>query len=125
MSLGRATSPYPFVSWFAWAPDPDRTHRVHNPFLEPYASMTKEQLREAMIDARGGAEWDFLQEFFLDKCSEAERAVDRGTFLQAQFGALGEDTLLFLSGVAGMATRLAPVPNDRDFGPRSSFLVCG
>jgi hypothetical protein len=117
LAANHVTTLAAFVSWFDWAPDPERAHRAHDPMLEPYASMTKEQLREAMLDAHGGAEWDFIQEFFLDKCSEAERAVDRLTFLQEQFGVLGDETLLFLSGVAGRATRLAPGSDDRDFCP--------
>jgi hypothetical protein len=96
------------VSWFDWAPDPSRTFHNHDPQREPFASMTKEQLLKAMLDARSGAEWDFLQEYFLDKCSQAELAVPRETFLHEQFGALEDELLWFLSGVAGCATRVGP-----------------
>ena len=97
---------YVSVSWLEWAPDPGRAFREHDSTLEPFASMTKEQLREAMMNAHSGPEWDFLQEFFLDKCSPAELAVPPSTFLQQQFGTLGFDLLCFLSGAAGVATRL-------------------
>jgi hypothetical protein len=95
------------VSWLDWAPDPGRTFRAHDPKLEPYASMTKQQILEAMLEARSGAEWDFLQEFYLDKCSKAELAVSRETFLREQFGTLEDDLFWFLFCNAGHATRLA------------------
>jgi hypothetical protein len=96
------------VSWFDWKPDPERTFREHDPKLEPYTSMTKAQLLDAMMHARSGPEWDFLQEFYLDKCTEEELSVDRITFLRQQFGSQGEDLFWFLSGVAGSATRVHP-----------------
>jgi hypothetical protein len=102
------TREFASASWFHWEPDPDRTFREHDAMLEPYASMTKEQLLERMLDARSGPEWDFLQEFYLDKCSEAELAVPRSVFLREQFGALDEDLFWFLSGVAAIATRVPP-----------------
>ena len=98
---------YAPVSWLDWEPNPERAFREHDSTLEPFASMTKEQLRDAMIEAGSGPEWDFLQEFFLDKCSLAELAVPRLTFLRQQFGTLGDEVLCFLSGAAGVATRLA------------------
>ena len=78
------------LSWFDWQPDPERAFREHDPALEPYATMSKEQLLEAMLDARGPQEWEFLQEFYLDSCAAAELAVDRTRFLREQFGALDE-----------------------------------
>jgi hypothetical protein len=96
------------VSWFDWRPDPERTYREHDPKLEPYTSMTKAQLLEAMMRARSGPEWDVLQEFYIDKCTEEELAVDRITFLRQQFGPQGEELFWFLSGVAGDATRVDP-----------------
>ena len=103
------TPEFASASWFYWEPDPDRTFREHDPTLEPYASMTKEQLLEAMLDARSGAESAFLQEFYLDRCSPAELAVPRSTFVRRQFGTLDEDLFWMLHGVAGIATR---VPQD-------------
>jgi hypothetical protein len=70
--------------------------------------MDKKQLLDAMLDARSGPEWDFLQEFYLDKCTKDELSVPRSTFLRDQFGALDEDLFWFLAGVAGVATRVSP-----------------
>jgi hypothetical protein len=106
------------VSWFDWTPDPERASRAHDPGLEPYASMTKEQLLEAMMDARGGSEWDFLQEYYLDRCTEAELAVGRTTFVREQFAPVGEELLGFLSGVAGTATRVAGGGGERGVNER-------
>jgi hypothetical protein len=102
------TPELPSVSWFDWAPNPDRAFRDHNPALEPFASMNKQQLLDAMLDASSGPEWDFLQEFFLDRCTPAELAVSRLTFLRQQFGDVDDDLYWFLSGVAGFATRVSP-----------------
>src|SRR5262249_22632838 len=65
--------------------------------------MSKEQLLEAMLDSHSGPEWDFLQEFYLDKCSEAELAVPRSTFLRQEFSFLDDEVFLFLTGVAAFS----------------------
>jgi hypothetical protein len=108
MHTALQTPEFASASWFNWEPDPEQTFREHDPTLEPYASMTKQQLLEMMLDATSGREWGFLQEFYLDKCSEAELAVARSIFLREQFGALEEDLFWFIAGVAGIATRVAP-----------------
>jgi hypothetical protein len=95
-------------SWSNWHPDPQRAFREHDPSLEPYASMSQDELLEAMLDARGGQEWEFLREFVLDKCAEEERRYDR--FLKILVGEGGPERELFasLNEICGMATRLIP-----------------
>jgi hypothetical protein len=99
-------------SWSNWHPDPQRAFREHDPSLEPYASMSKDELIEAMLDAKGGQEWEFLREFVLDKCGEEERRYDR--FLKILVGEGGPDRELFVSlnEISGMATRLIPACPD-------------
>ncbi len=92
-------------SWSNWQPDPQRVFREHDPALEPFASMSKAEILEAMFDARGGQEWELLREFLLDKCDEEERQYDRFTALLR--GLNGErDEFCYLNEVAGPATRL-------------------
>jgi hypothetical protein len=94
-------------SWSHWSPDPERAFREHDPSLEPFASMTRDEILEALREARGGYQWEFLLEFLLDKCSEAERDVEHFLDLLAVRGGM-EDELYFLGDHACMATRLVP-----------------
>src|SRR5512135_1764644 len=68
--LQNIPNPWDGDSWSNWDPDPERAFREHDPTLEPYASMSKEELLECMRNAHGGREWEFLREFLLDKCTE-------------------------------------------------------
>ena len=95
-------------SWSDWCPDPGRAARAHDPTLEPYASMSLEGLVAALLDARGGQEWEFLLEFVLDKCGEDDRRLDRFLELLRARGGLAEAELCFLLEVAGLAARFGP-----------------
>src|SRR4051794_11392082 len=97
-------------NWSNWLPDPGRAFREHDPDREPYASMSRDEILEALLDARGGREWEFLREFLLDRCSEQELHYDRFMALLRVHGELGLDEFCYLSEVAGMATRLIPPP---------------
>jgi hypothetical protein len=95
-------------SWSNWAPDPERAFSEHDPTLEPYASMSKEELLERMRDAKGGREWEFLREFLLDKCTEDELRWEKFLSMLRVFSEFGDDEFCFLSEAAGPATRLRP-----------------
>ncbi len=72
--------------WLDWEPDPERAAREAAPGLEPYASMTRAQILNLMAEAKGGREWEFLQEFFLNTCRPEELAVGTEEFIKAQYG---------------------------------------
>lgn len=115
-------------SWSNWGPDPVRAFREHDPTVEPYASMSKEEILKCMWNARGGKEWEYLREFLLDKCTEDELYLDSfiGT-LEAQMEC-GYEEFCLLSEMAGPATRLrekaarfTSAQGSNDIGPR---LTC-
>jgi hypothetical protein len=83
-------------SWSDWLPSPPRASREHDPALEPYASMSREQILDAMLDARGGREWEFFREYFLDRCSPDELDCDRLMALLRAYGELGQDEIRYL-----------------------------
>jgi hypothetical protein len=104
-------------SWSNWLPDPARASREHDPAREPFASMSRDDILEAMLDARGGREWEFLREFLLDRCSPDELRYDRFVALLRVHGELRRDEIRYLSEVAGKATRLIPPSVDHATGP--------
>jgi hypothetical protein len=93
-------------SWSQWNPDPERAFREHDPTLEPYASMTRDEILATMREARGGQQWEFLREFLLDKCSEAELDYDHFLKLLIEQGGLSSEELSYVGEQACMATRL-------------------
>jgi hypothetical protein len=95
-------------SWSNWRPDPDRAFREHDPTLEPYFSMSKEELLACLLQARGGREFETLREFLLDKCSDDERREDRFLELLMSSG-MGHLEFAYLNEVAGNATRITPL----------------
>ena len=68
--------------WLDWDPDPERAARDAEPTLEPYASMSRSQILDLMTKAKGGREWEFLQEFFLNRCTAEELVVGTEEFIQ-------------------------------------------
>jgi hypothetical protein len=103
-------------SWSNWQPDPRRAYREHDCALEPYASMFRDELLEAMRDARGGLQWEFLREFALDKCAPDELRGDRFLALLMGHGEASLDEFFYPGEAAGMATRLIPAGGGQD-GP--------
>ena len=101
-------NPWDGDSWSNWDPDPERAFREHDPTLEPFASMSKEELLECMRDAHGGREWEFLREFLLDKCAEDEFEVARFLSTLQVYTELGYEEFCLISEAAGQATRLRP-----------------
>jgi hypothetical protein len=95
-------------SWSNWDPNPERAFREHNPTLEPYASMSKEEVLEQLRNATGGREWEFLREFLLDKCTTDELQWDRFLSMLRVYSEIGFAEFCLLSDVAGLATRLRP-----------------
>jgi hypothetical protein len=95
-------------SWSNWDPDPERAFREHDSHLEPYASMSKEELLERMRNATGGREWEFLREFLLDKCTNEELQLDKFLRMVRVYSELGSAEFCIFSEVAGVATRLRP-----------------
>jgi hypothetical protein len=99
-------------SWSLWHPEPERAFREHDPKREPYASMSREEILCRMRDARGGQEWEFLQEFLVDRCTVDELDYDRFKELLTEHGGLGDEELSYLCDSGGMPTRLiAPSPS--------------
>jgi hypothetical protein len=96
-----------------WRPDPERAFEDHDPDLEPYASMTRDEIVAAMANASEAgdfARWEMLHEFMLDKCSARELeqinfANALGLYLVEKRGAFGAEQLAFISGLAGRTTR--------------------
>jgi hypothetical protein len=97
-------------SWSNWQPDPVRAFREHDPTLEPYASMSKDEILARMLIARGGREFEALREFLLDKCSDEERREDRFLDLLMKTRNLSQDEFDYLQEVATNATRIIPLP---------------
>jgi hypothetical protein len=93
-------------SWSAWDPDPVRAFRDHNPTLEPFASMSPEELLERMLDARGGREWEFLREYLVDRCDRDRRKYDAYMRELQESMACGLEAFSFVTEVGGLATRL-------------------
>lgn len=91
--------------WLDWDPDPERAARDADPKLEPYASMSKAQVLELMTLAKGGREWEFLQEYFLNKCTAAELAVGAEEFIKTHYSAFGFEELCILEDAIGLALR--------------------
>ncbi len=94
-------------SWSGWQPDPERAFRDHDPGLEPYASMSQEDILECMQDARGGREWEFLREFLLDKCAATAQEYARLSPRFRLFTECGLDEYCFLAEVGGPPTRFS------------------
>lgn len=93
-------------SWLDWEPDPERAAREAHPSLEPYASLTRRQILDLMVEAKGGREWEFLQEYFLNTFTPDELAVKTEDFIKTQFGgAFGFEELCYLEGVIESAIR--------------------
>lgn len=83
--------------WLDWEPDPERAAREADPCLEPYASMTRPEILALMAEAKGGREWEFLQEYFLNTCRPEELAVGADEFMQTQYaGVFGFEELCYL-----------------------------
>jgi hypothetical protein len=97
-------------SWSNWCPDAQRAFDAHDPALEPYASMSLDEVFAALRDARGGLEWEFLLEFVLDKCAPEELLYNRFMTLLRTHNTPESDEFCFLSEAAGMATRLVAPP---------------
>jgi hypothetical protein len=97
--------------WLDWEPDPERACRDADPALEPYASLSKQELLGLMLSARGGREWEFLQEYFLDRCSAEELAVAPAEFIARQFAAFEPDELCFLGEAIERALRRRTGPS--------------
>jgi hypothetical protein len=97
-------------SWSNWLRNPWRAFEDHDPALEPYASMSRDEVFEAMRDARGGQEWEFLLEFALDKCAPDELLYDHFMALLRMHSEPELDAFCYLSEAAGMATRLIGAP---------------
>ena len=56
-----------------WLADVERACDEHDPALEPYASMTKDELRALMQDdSLAAGDYERLRQHFLDKCSGSE-----------------------------------------------------
>ena len=100
-------------SWLDWEPDPERAAREAVPTLEPYASLTRRQILDLMAEAKGGREWEFLQEYFLNTFQPDELAVGTEAFIKAQFGGVfGFEELCYLEGVIELAIRRRIAPRE-------------
>jgi hypothetical protein len=113
-TIAEASSPeermFECDSWSNWYPDPERAFGEHDPALEPFASMSRDEVFEAMRDAQGGHEWEFLLEFVLDKCAPEELLYDTFLTLLRTHSEPEFDEFCCLSEAAGMATRVIVAP---------------
>src|SRR5262249_20622706 len=92
--------------------DPD-----HDPSLEPYASMSRDEILALILEAESLDKWVFMHAFLLDKLTDREwettrRSHEIGRFLIGLYDAAG-DQLIFLAKVSGaLAARI-----DREMPP--------
>jgi hypothetical protein len=93
-------------SWFHWQPDPERAFREHDPARVPFAWMSRHDILAHMRTAKGGREWEFYQEFLIDKCTDEERQYDRFLAILLEHGGLGRDELCYAHGCGGVPTRV-------------------
>ena len=103
--------------WLDWDPDPERAARDAEPTLEPYASMSRSQILDLMTKAKGGREWEFLQEFFLNRCTAEELVVGTEEFIQKQYGVFGFEEICFLEEAIELALRHRRSQGADGFGP--------
>lgn len=95
----------------AWGEhDPAAAFAAHDPTLEPWASMTREQLMEAQAKAKTAAEFEMIQQFIEDGMSAKElesvsHAHALAVFLINQWRASGNDQARFLCDIAGRVAR--------------------
>lgn len=89
--------------WLDWDPDPERAVADADASRESFASLSKSQILDLMAHAKGGREWEFLQEFFLDVCTPEELAVGTEEFIKSQYGVFGFEELCFLEGAIELA----------------------
>src|SRR4051794_7017807 len=95
----------------------------HDQNFEPYASMPRERIEELMLEAdRAGddAKWAMLQQFHLDKLSEAELVrhnltMELATWLIEKFEAHGNAQCAYQSRLAGDVVEAI----GKDMPPRS------
>jgi hypothetical protein len=92
--------------WAQWDPDPERAFQEHDPTLEPYASMSRGEILDALKEARGGREWEFLREFLLDRLTPEELEYERFRALLTDSGGFEGEELAYVCDLAGKATRL-------------------
>jgi hypothetical protein len=94
----------------AWPEVAARIADEHDPSLEPYASMSREQILTLMESAGPGEEHERLNCFFMDKLSVAELEKlnfhhELVAWLLDRRGAFGFDQCLFVTQVSAEATR--------------------
>ncbi len=109
--------------WFDWEPDPHRAAGDADPSLQPYASMTRAEILALMAEAKGGREWEFLQEYFLNTCGPDELAVGTDAFIQTHYSdVFGFEEACYLEGAIELAIqrRLAPSGSSRTPAEKSA-----
>jgi hypothetical protein len=118
-------------NWLDWEPDAERASREAYAGLQPYASMSKRQIFDLMLRAKGGREWEFLQEYFLNRCSQAEISMPPLEFIRSQYrGFRGEERLFLVESVTlALRRRITggvprPVPKFLSEGPNLVYRPC-
>ncbi len=94
---------FEFDGWLDWEPDPDRPARDAALAHDPYVALNKPQRLEKMANARGGREWEFLQELFLNQCTAEEISVGIDEFIKNQYAVFSFEELCFLEGAIDLA----------------------
>jgi hypothetical protein len=74
--------------------------------------MSRHDILACMRVAKGGHEWEFYQEFLIDKCTEEERQYDRFLAILVEHGGLGGEELCYLHECGGVPTRIVQ-PSER------------
>jgi hypothetical protein len=93
-------------SWSDWHPDPERALREHDRERVPYAWMSRHHILACMRVAKGGREWEFYQEYLIDRCTPAERDYDHFVAILLEHGVVGREDLFYLYPQGGVPIRL-------------------
>jgi hypothetical protein len=94
-------------------PDPQQAFDEHDPSIEPYASMTRDEVFALMQAVEDPKRWAFLNEFLMDKMSTKEletnlKAQKIAIFLMDEYGTFGSDQNCYMARLGGeIAARIA------------------
>jgi hypothetical protein len=103
-------TPEPIPDPERWKAEVDAIADDHDPSLEPWASMSRDQIEAAMDAEADPMRWLFLEQYLLDRCTKAE--LERINFANAlsawlidEKDARGNDQIMHVVKVAAEATR--------------------
>jgi hypothetical protein len=104
-------------SWSHWLPDPARALREHDPGRVPFALMSRHDILACMRAAKGGLEWEFYQEYLIDRCTPEEREYDRFVAILVEHAGVGWEELSLLHECGGVPLRVVRQSANPASGP--------